>query len=657
MLGKGRDEFLARAEGIGEHLCETALWRNEACTWMVATSQSTVQGEARIPAGPNVYQGTAGISWFLSQLYRVSMKRRHRETAVGAMEHALDGANEIAPDRIGFHTGRVGIAYAAVVVGQALDREDFVSRGFRLLAEVQMPIRESVLDVIGGSAGAILALLALARMPCGKQKSVDQLALALSEHLVSSAHREPFGWSWPSVGIPVIRHLGGYAHGASGFGHALYEAAVFFDRREFEYAAERAFDYERQLFDPSSQNWLDMRHEILGKYWFKGRIQELRRLLAEGEALPQAEPKKMNAWCHGAPGVAIARLRAFALTGRRSYREEALIALRTTAAAVTYEGWNFSLCHGVAGNSEVLRYGALVLKRPALEEIVKRTFGEAVARHRAGTRWITGTVDGTPDPSLMLGESGIGLTMLRLAGVEAPSPTVMTGRDGRYRPDLSERSESDDLRNQDVRRYFGGTLGILEQEAKGRRQVREIINGAGRGGPPVAVAYERIRQVIRDLGQVSGAYPLEKVFYLEQTRYEMTIEITDFAEEMLWTLTPVPSVAAGVRYRLASWVRLVKSIELGPNLRTAVLPSRPPVRWYLLYRQRNQIVIWALKSLTAEMFRAFRRPRTVSRVFQDLRTHETSDAWQSVTMKEYIYEQVQEGLNARILVEAEMANR
>jgi lantibiotic modifying enzyme len=40
------------------------------------------------------------------------------------------------------------------------------------------------------------------------------------------------------------------------------------------------------------------------------------------------------AWCHGAPGGALARLRAWALTGDPHHRQEAVAALHTTARAL-----------------------------------------------------------------------------------------------------------------------------------------------------------------------------------------------------------------------------------------------------------------------------------------------------------------------------------
>jgi lantibiotic modifying enzyme len=73
----------------------------------------------------------------------------------------------------------------------------------------------------------------------------------------------------------------------------------------------------------------------------------------------------MTAWCHGAPGIALSRLRAYEILKDNAYEAEALVAVETTRHAVESRrlsaNANYSLCHGLAGNAEVLRFGSGVL--------------------------------------------------------------------------------------------------------------------------------------------------------------------------------------------------------------------------------------------------------------------------------------------------------
>jgi lantibiotic modifying enzyme len=60
-------------------------------------------------------------------------------------------------------------------------------------------------------------------------------------------------------------------------------------------------------------------------------------------------------WCYGSVGIGLTRLRAFQLLSRPQYREEAEAAIRRTIRDLDLfpNNWqpNYSLCHGLAGNS------------------------------------------------------------------------------------------------------------------------------------------------------------------------------------------------------------------------------------------------------------------------------------------------------------------
>src|SRR5262249_30412330 len=189
----------------------------------------------------------------------------------------------------------------------------------------------------------------------------------------------------------------GFSHGAAGIGWALLELHGVTGEAKWRTVAERAFDYERHWYDAAAGNWPDFR---------------------EKPASGARSAPCVAYWCHGAPGIALSRLRAFQLLNDATCREEARVAVRTTQSAVEQalrsRGENFSLCHGLAGSAEVLRSGALVLQEqaPATAALEVARLGLAI-HARPGQTWPCGTGAGET-PSLMLGLAGIGYFYLRL---------------------------------------------------------------------------------------------------------------------------------------------------------------------------------------------------------------------------------------------------
>jgi lantibiotic biosynthesis protein len=68
-------------------------------------------------------------------------------------------------------------------------------------------------------------------------------------------------------------------------------------------------------------------------------------------------------WCHGAPGITLSRLRATELLSDLQVSSEAVAALEATrdAAQAELHTGNYSLCHGLAGNAEILIEGEPLL--------------------------------------------------------------------------------------------------------------------------------------------------------------------------------------------------------------------------------------------------------------------------------------------------------
>ncbi len=199
--------------------------------------------------------------------------------------------------------------------------------------------------------------------------------------------------------------LCGLAHGAAGAAWALLELfAAGGDDRHRE-AARRALDYERHWFDAAAGDWPDLRG------------------IERRERRGSFRAPVVTSWRHGAPGIALTRLRAVAILGDERSRDEAATALATTAAAaeraLLHHGARFTLADGLAGNADVL------LHAPEHAALAQRV-GDVAAGRYAGSvdGWPCGTGGGLA-PGLLDGHAGIGLFYLRLHDAAIPSPLLL----------------------------------------------------------------------------------------------------------------------------------------------------------------------------------------------------------------------------------------
>ena len=90
-------------------------------------------------------------------------------------------------------------------------------------------------------------------------------------------------------------NLTGFSHGAAGIGYALLELYDITKELKFLMAAENAFSYENHWFNKQNNNWPDF-----------GTHDGIRVSKDKNQRLAYS-----YAWCHGAPGIGLSRIRAY----------------------------------------------------------------------------------------------------------------------------------------------------------------------------------------------------------------------------------------------------------------------------------------------------------------------------------------------------------
>jgi lantibiotic modifying enzyme len=405
------EPFLDAAYRIGTRICRDAVWAGRKCNW-VGPSMEHIEGEWKVVhrAYPtDVYSGTAGIGFFLSHLYARCGDPVLKDVALGCFAQAIANAEQMAPGaRIGFYTGWSGLAFVLQEVGPLLGTDALAGPAAQFLAGLEgCVLAESGIDVLAGSAGAIPVLLSRgAGQEGGMPRAGMTLARKIGDHLIGIAHKNGRGWSWNTLdprSADGSANLTGFSHGSAGIAWALAELSRAGGGEEYISAARQAFAYERQLFSQEFSNWPDLRSNDGGN--------------GKKDA---ATLYGTVAWCHGAPGIGLSRLRVYDLVSDEVCKQEAAIAVTTTYTSVrqALEGGqgNFSLCHGMAGNSELLLMAADSFHNPGLLDFVRHVGMVGIERYvRKGEPWPCGVMGAGETPGLMLGMSGIGYFYLRLA--------------------------------------------------------------------------------------------------------------------------------------------------------------------------------------------------------------------------------------------------
>ena len=349
------------------------------------------------PLDASLYDGILGMGLFFGCLYKMTKKKEY----VDAVEKILESSKLYIKlykniDSISAYCGDASIAYCYYFLGILLDKSVLKEKGISFILKCKDLIKnDENFDIISGCAGTLIVALNIYKKSLNND--VLDVAIECGEHLIKSAVfiDDCVGWKSPAGGDFVLT---GMSHGNAGVAWALLELYKITNKTDFLNYGTKAILYERKNYSPENKNWFDLRNR-------ENRI-------AKGF------PEPVN-WCHGAPGIGMARIKCFNILNDETIRDEINIAIEKTLK----EGFGGSdcLCHGSLGNMDLLLLASTNLDYKKYYNIAKEITYDLILESKK-TQWYCGIPQKSQVPTLMLGLAGIGYGLLRvLDPVNIPS--------------------------------------------------------------------------------------------------------------------------------------------------------------------------------------------------------------------------------------------
>lgn len=398
-----RQICLAEADRIAEYLGCQAIRRGASAAWLGIDKRHSEFGRF-VALGPDLYNGNCGIALFLAAHAAVTGNNSSEELALAAVAHlrknlrSRNAARMVRLLGLGGAAGLGSIVYALTTMAKCLGSPDLLSDA-RAAAELftnDVIGADKRLDVMHGSAGAILGLLSLHRV--NDSGDVLERAVRCGEHLLAQPRRGVDGRrSWVGQGLGK-QPLNGMSHGAAGYAYALASLAAATGREQFADAASECIVFENSSFDPARSNWPDWR-ETVDHLW-------------------------RSQWCHGATGIGLARLAIIkcGVLDRNLLRQDVDRAL--SGAEQHWPGRTDTMCCGTIGNVEFFRTaGRMIFGSELSAKASSRLLDVITTASSSGSyRWYGS--NSAFNLGLFLGVAGVGYACLREIDTSVPNVLV-----------------------------------------------------------------------------------------------------------------------------------------------------------------------------------------------------------------------------------------
>jgi hypothetical protein len=414
-LNKLKKDLLDEVRRIGEWLLVEAENDENGMHWKTMTMD--LNHNISFIKSESIYSGVSGIVLFFLELFKQTQDKRYMDAAVEGMKWVIKYCKKNPSNYYAFFTGRIGVSYTLLQMHKFTREKDYLENAIAMVRPCKDALEGSpgVDDLINGNSGTLLGLLHL-HAATGEKWILEAIDCFIRS-LVDRSNHGPAGLYWDRS-PQQINGLCGFSHGAAGIGFVFLELGHYFRNEAFYYIARQAFLYEGYFFTQARmyKNWPDLRRGI----YSDDDYQEHQKAFLEENLDFFTRGGDMNAWCHGAAGIGLSRLRAFQLLKTPVYKNEVQLAVnKTILTDIKSSNPNplFILCHGSGGNAELFLYAYQILRDKKYLSMAEKIALKALAYHEKHNHYLPGyRVPGAKeDRSLFMGNAGVGYFLLRLA--------------------------------------------------------------------------------------------------------------------------------------------------------------------------------------------------------------------------------------------------
>lgn len=397
---------------IAEDILKSAKKDENGIYWETTEIDFSGNTQLKWIVNESIYSGTAGVTLFFLELSQTTKSLQYKTAAIEGAKWLIHRSKNNRTDNYSFYTGRMGVAFLMLKMHEYLKNKYYLNQAVIISKNcLDYLSTQPRAELLSGASGSLLVLLHL--HSATKNKYIlncinEYIKFILGKILI---WRQGICWDQD---ITQINALCGFSHGAAGIGFTFLELGAYFNNKAFYWIAEQAFLYERSYYNPKFRNWADLR-----KMNFSPQTDiEFRNAYEAKNWQFFFNNNDLNAWCHGAAGIGLSRLRGFELLKTEILKNEFKNCIQKTwQSDLKPNRYNLrhSICHGLPGNAFVF---IEAFKHSNIKSYLE--LAELAGRYMINEKGINGhyvfnsRFGSEKSPELFTGNSGVGYFYLHL---------------------------------------------------------------------------------------------------------------------------------------------------------------------------------------------------------------------------------------------------